>query len=252
MYNIDENFEPLLDEIGTTECILIPNYYGVQTDLFYEKMMDRYERIIFDNTQGFFCRPIMRKGVYNVYSPRKFFGVSDGAYLIGQLVGDNNLYEDESSERSHYLLDAIERGTNAVYAEYLENEQKITNSGMRKMSNLTHTLLKGIDYERIKAIRKNNYLYLHSILREKNKLQLPDEADSAMVYPFLCDDQENKFRKYLIENKIYVPQWWKWVLEQSNATSWEKKLSGELCPLPIDQRYTIKDMKNIADIVLDY
>lgn len=71
-----------------------------------------------------------------------------------------------------------------------------------------------------------------------------------MVYPFLTSENATNMRTYLIKNKIYVPQWWKWVLSDLAAGEFEQKLSAYLYPLPIDQRYTVQDMDDIAQIVM--
>ena len=70
-----------------------------------------------------------------------------------------------------------------------------------------------------------------------------------MVYPLLVEDDQ--LRHVLIENKIYISQWWKWVLSNNNSNDFEKKLSKYLLPLPIDQRYDLKDMEMVAAIIID-
>ena len=78
-YSINESFLPVLPSVAENECILITHYYGMQGDSFYSMCGEKYKNIIFDNTQAFFARPVLESGIYNVYSPRKFVGVSDGA-----------------------------------------------------------------------------------------------------------------------------------------------------------------------------
>ena len=69
-----------------------------------------------------------------------------------------------------------------------------------------------------------------------------------MIYPFLC--RVDGLRRRLIKNKVYVSQWWKYLLELLPADSVEADYSRYLLPLPIDQRYTPDDMHALAALVL--
>ena len=69
-----------------------------------------------------------------------------------------------------------------------------------------------------------------------------------MVYPFLCS--VDGLRGRLIQNKVYVSQWWKYLLDVLPADSVESRLSRYLLPLPLDQRYTPDDMRELAALVL--
>ena len=45
-------------------------------------------------------------------------------------------------------------------------------------------------------------------------------------------------------------QWWKYLLDVLPADSVESRLSRYLLPLPLDQRYTPDDMRELAALVL--
>ena len=87
----------------------------------------------------------------------------------------------------------------------------------------------------------------HAALAPHNALDCPADAD-AMIYPFLC--RVDGLRGRLIKNKVYVSQWWKYLLELLPADSVEADYSRYLLPLPIDQRYTPDDMRALAALVL--
>ena len=53
------------------------NYYGQLEKNYVEELFAGHKRIIVDNAQDFFCKPI--DGVDTIYTCRKFFGVPDGA-----------------------------------------------------------------------------------------------------------------------------------------------------------------------------
>ena len=117
------------------------------------------------------------------------------------------------------------------------------------MSKFTKKLLGGIDYNFIKEKRNLNYNYLVKQLQSINKLKLDiDDNIAPMVYPLLIHNDE--LRLHLINNKVYVPQWWRYLIEQLSDNDFEVELSKYLFPIPIDQRYTLKDMNEIVNIII--
>lgn len=252
-YNIDSDFLPLLKQIRNDECILIANYYGLLSDEKYNEILCRYKNVIFDNTQAFFKKPILKNGIYNIYSPRKFFGVADGAYLISNHEIDNSHRNvGVSYVESGYLFEALEIGTNFAYKNYLKNEERISQEGPKSMSKLTAHLLSNIDYLKVKEIRQKNFKIMHNALGRYNKLEFDIFNDCVpMVYPLLCEIRGEEIREQLIKNRVYVPQWWKWVLDASESNDFEKLLSSGVMPLPIDQRYKENDMADLINIVLN-
>ncbi len=83
-YTIDENLDPIIDfRIGPTECFLYTNYFGIKQQTVL-KLSTQITNLIIDNAQAFFSKPL--PGIDTIYSCRKFFGLSDGAYLHSNLV----------------------------------------------------------------------------------------------------------------------------------------------------------------------
>jgi len=129
-YYIDEKYEPRLDYIPDNSSILIVNYFGIMPRKQMSSLIKKYKRVIFDNTQAFFQKPFLYENVYNIYSCRKFIGVSDGAYLIHKGGVDKKYKVDKSSECSKYLINCIESGTNANYNLYLQSERILSNKSI--------------------------------------------------------------------------------------------------------------------------
>lgn len=241
-YHINEEFLPQEVELKKDEMLLWPDYYGICAAQA-EKLAEKYEprQLIFDNTQAFFSAPVPQ--AYNVYSCRKFFGVADGAYLIHEGIRKPSLKQDRSAEASLYMLKALEEGTNAAYALSKENEQRIEDSEILEMSPLTRALLCSADYEKAKQARISNFSELHSILGSSNGLNIT-QAAPGIAYPYLRES--DTLRKKLVDSKVYVPQWWKWVAESGEATPFEEYISEYLLPIPTDQRYSVSDMMDIV------
>jgi len=156
-YNLGSDLLPMNLEPQSGSAVLICNYFGIiQTDKL-ASINQQYKNVIIDNSQAFFNQPI--DGCYNVYSTRKFFGVPDGCYVIGNNAeqGTEDYSTDQSSETSNFLFKRIEAGCNSAYPDRMKNEERLDTADVLNMSGLTKALLQGIDYETIKAKRKSNF-----------------------------------------------------------------------------------------------
>ena len=254
VYNIDSGFNPIVDFIPEQDIILVCNYFGLKDEKYYDECVNKYGNVIFDNTQALFREPVLKGNVFNVYSYRKFVGVSDGALLIGTDIC-NNVYQqeykgldiDRSSDRASYLVKSVELTTNGAYKEYLESELHL--GDIRQMSPLTKSLLRNIEYEKIAEIRLNNYSKIKSKLESYNEIHFNESDITPMCYPLYVEN--DGLRNSLVQKKIYVPQWWKWILDDERANSWERNVSKWLLPIPIDQRYGEEEMLELAGIIID-
>lgn len=249
-YKIDTNLKPIFSkELARNEVILIVNYFAIQGRLISE-LSSKFDNVIVDNTQAFFEKPIT--GVDTFYSPRKFFGVPDGGYLFTDKFLEMKFEEDKSVIRANHLLKRIEDGPENGYHCFLKNEKSFANQQTKKMSKFTRALLKSIDYVRVREIRNENFSFLHQALKYDNEFYPVIESaniNGPMVYPFLKKGND-KLRKHLINNKVFVATYWPDVLEWLNHKDcYEIYLLNNLIPLPIDQRYSVNEMKEIVNIV---
>lgn len=235
-YSIDRNFRPLVN--STDDWVYIVNYYGQLTNDYIKSLKRLFPNIIVDNVQSYFQEPI--EGIDTIYTCRKFFGVTDGAFLYTDSTEDV-LVVDESFERMNYLLGRFERTASSFYNEYLLEEEKICEWDVKKMSKLTDNLLRGIDYEMVKRKRNNNFLYLHDMLKKLNKLDL-STPDGAFMYPLYIDNGA-EIRKRLQAIKIFIPTLWPDVFNLCEDSELEFDLAQNILPVPVDQRYTLEDME---------
>ena len=161
---------------------------------------------------------------------------------------DEPLEQDRSELRFEHLLLRSEYDPERGYPSYQKNEQDLRRLPIRSMSNLTQRLLGNIDYARISKIRRENFMALHERLGPLNKLMLTlSDSQAPMVYPFWTDVPD--LRRRLIENRIYVAQYWPNVLSWTEPTDLEYDLAANIVPLPIDQRYSVDIMNHLADVV---
>lgn len=255
-YSVDKDFRPYLsEEDAGNDWVCLVNFYGVFDDGDMQALMQQYPRLIVDYTHAFFQRPL--KGMNVLYSCRKFFGVPDGAYLIlGEGEGEKiyeTLPQDLSFERMHFLLGRFEAGASPFYQEYAQNNDFFANEPIKRMSKLTHNLLRAIDYPRVCGQRTENFAFLHRQLKEKNVLNLPPAIEGAYAYPFWFNGDKisgKEIRRKLIAQQIYIPMLWPEVCSLEEASPLERQMTENILPLPVDQRYNRGDMEEILGCLL--
>ena len=177
-------------------------------------------------------------------------GVADGGVAYG-VDGKYSLLfdEDDSTLHNSHLRIRKEQGAEAGFKDYQLNESKLDDQPVRLMCCNTRDILRHIDYDNVVAKRRANFVYLHEALKEKNFLQLSNFATFVcpMVYPFVPRTNCN-LRKELIDNKIFVAKYWPNIHQLSNFEL-EYVFAERIVPLPIDQRYGLKEMQRIIEIV---
>lgn len=247
-YSVDKNLRPVLAEIRDHEdWVYLINFYGQCSNDEIVSYAKEYKNLIVDNVQAFYTKPI--EGVDTIYTCRKFFGVPDGGYLYTDITLDEMLQRDESYDRLTFLAGRLERSANEFYSAYRENEERIDELSLRRMSIVTENLLRGMDYEQIKTKRERNFSYLHECLESINQLKLC-LPDGPYMYPLMIKDG-GEFRKSLQKKKIYIPTLWPNVLESLTKDEIEYGLAKDILPLPCDQRYDLNDMQYLVKEVLE-
>ncbi len=232
-YPINENLEPIkLPVLSKEEAFLYTNYFGLKQQYSVRLSQHYGVNLILDNAQAFYASHI--DGIDTFYSPRKFFGVADGAYLYTDVNLGGDLEQDVSYDRMSHLLKRADVNAEFGYCDFQENDNSLINQPIKKMSKLTEKILCSIDYKTAKEKRQIIYKELEKELKEKNllKIEVTDE-DTPMVYPFLID-KGGKLKQKLIEQRIYIPTYWNNVLEWTNS-EWELFLVQNLIALPIHQ-----------------
>ena len=156
-YFINNDFEPILIKQERTQAVLLVNYFGILSTEKINILAGRYDRVIIDNSAAFYSSPV--ESCFAVYSPRKFFGVPDGCYVLGRDAGRyvDEYRQDRSSVTASFLMKTLESGTSDSYSDRMKNEERIDQSDILQMSSLTRKLLNSIDYSAVKKVRKENF-----------------------------------------------------------------------------------------------
>lgn len=247
-YTLNENFEPKFDfkNVKENEAFLYTNYFGLKQACILQ-LARQCSNLIIDNAQAFYARPV--NGVDTFYSPRKFFGIPDGAYLYSKNKWHKDLNTDVSYNRFEALLKRWEEEPEASYPVFMQNEEKLGQCPIKRMSRLTHQLLCTVHYDKVAQQRQHNYRFLHKHLKAENKINLPELGNQVpLVYPLWT--RQRNLREKLIKERIFVPRYWPNVLDWAPLDSLAYQWANEIVFLPIDQRYGKMEMENIIRYII--
>lgn len=242
-YSIGKDFKPIIEKRQADEWLYLVNYYGQLSNEYIKTLGNN---IIVDNAHAYFQKNI--EGYITIYNCRKFFGVADGAILYSDEYLEE-LEQDISFDRMHFLLGRYEKTASEFYPEYIVNNDLFEREPIKKMSKLTENLLHGIDYDFVKERRTENFSYLHEKLKDINQLSL-DIPDGAFMYPLYIENGA-EIRNKLQQIKIYIPTLWSDVFEICREDELEYDMAKNILPLPIDQRYTRYDMDYIINSIFN-
>lgn len=252
LYRVDKNFE--IDEdiqLGAHEYLIYTNYFGIK-DSYVRRLVEQYgSHLIIDNAQAFFAKPYY--SCHQVYSPRKFFGVPDGGFAITTVPDYSDMLPDDKSySRCSFLLKRIEEEPMVGYDDFRRSAIDIINSPLSRMSKITRKILSSVDMDGVKAKRRDNFQYLYDNLKKKNLLSVPDVTDTEcpMVYPFYSGD--DSLKQYLISKNVFVATYWPNVIKDNFDYDVEYQHAKRNVYLPIDQRYSIEDMRYILNLIEEY
>jgi hypothetical protein len=235
-YEIDELLEPKnLPVIKENEFFLYINYFDLKRKTV-GKLSEHYKQhFIADCTLAYFAKGNGRSWFFN--SCRKFFGVPDGSFLYAPATMPMHpeVHQNEEYTVDH-LLKRFNGQTSEGYTSFVQNEQ-LCGGPVGRMSKLTEHLLSQVDHASVSEKRRSNYQFLHGLLADINKLDLAADKDSVpMLYPLLLDHAIDK--KHLYKKNIFAPTYWTDVLRRTgDGFAFERYLTENLLPLPIDHRY---------------
>jgi hypothetical protein len=246
-YEVREDLRPDYGSIDIHEgdYLYLVDYYGQlgEKDILAARDLCG-DRLVLDEVQAFFRRPL--PGIDTIYCCRKFFGVPDGGYLYTDAHLGRELPQARSSQHMAHILGRMDDGANAHYGEYSTSERLFGSESVATMSDITHNLLRAIDYKAVADARLRNFSLVNERLGQRNELA-PVVQPGAYMYPFLTRDA-SPIRKAMQQRKVYVPTLWPGSAKLDGMSG---RLSRDILPLPIDQRYGADDMNYVCDLLLE-
>lgn len=235
----------LPDDLDADDWLYVVNHFG-QIDLAaLDSMRAQHPRIIVDNAQAFFTPAV--PGIDTLYTCRKFFGVADGAMLVTDARLARDLPRGTSAGHMAHVLGRVESTASAHYDAYRASEQRLVGLPVQRMSVVTEQLLRAADHDAALTARARNFAALDAVLGGQNELEVTSPA-GPYAYPFL-HPLGSRLRPLLHARRIYVPLLWPNVLADDGAGADSRYLADNLIPLPVDQRYDIAVMAQLADAV---
>ena len=254
-YALTEGLEFItLPSLEEDDALLYVDYFGLKTAYIKSALVERYrEGLIVDNSQALFSAPV--DGIVSLYSPRKFVGVPDGGLLVNAPANMDRPTATHSASRFDALMGRLSDGPEAHYPDFLEGEHSLGLEGVRGMSRATYRLLDSIDYASVRNKRMENFSQLHKALSAFNAASwIPDEPCAVLCYPLLMRDAAHAsgLRDALREERIFVPCYWREVLDNAASPTLERDLCARLLPLPLDQRYGTEEVDRMTALIRNY
>lgn len=272
-YKITEDLQIDLNDLSQkisnqVSTIYITHYFGsiqsAQILSSIRHMADDYNiMIIEDTTQSIFSvKHII--GDYVIASIRKWLPLPMGGILYTkkehQLPNLDQINVSKDNERVYamilkHLFLKEKVNCNPEYREiFTECEKRLDVSNeVFQISDFSKYIISCVDIDELIVRRKKNYHFLVSELAKINLSPVCniDTNDCPFVLPLRVNNRD-MFRNYLIEHKIYCAVHWPFDNFQSEHRNMAKKNAETLISLPIDQRYGIKDMLYLRDIIFQY
>ena len=239
-YQVTEQLAPCpIPDADSHDLLLLVNYFGLTGEAVQAAALRHPGPVIVDATTALYTPPL--PGIPTFYSPRKFGGLCDGGVACAPFPLQLPPEQDSSAHRVLGMLQRVENGLSAA-AEAIQQAEDSLSTPPLRMSGLTRRTLQSIDWQSAAKQRLLNYATLHKALAPINRLQLPAKPVFApMCYPLICGIPG--LRDELIEAGVALPLYWPEVIAATTADETENRLARTLLPLPIDQRYTERDME---------
>jgi hypothetical protein len=244
-YPIDELLLPAaLPEPSPGTMAVLVDYFGLRSGAVDAIAARWGADCIVDRSQAFHAPPAA--GSWTAYSARKFYGVADGAYLYAPVAVSTRALPESDAGHEHLLQRRL--GNLEVAFKAFQAYEAAIDCEPRRISRASRELLATLDFAAGAERRRANARSLHALLGGHNLLREPLPAGAApLCYPLL--PATRVARSDLVAHRIYTPHFWPEVVDHDphSLPDWERRLADRLIALPIDHRYTERDMASLAE-----
>ena len=257
-YNLKITSTGWMSALRENDLVVMVDYFGFPCDAsILAEAKDTGAWVVRDASQSLLSKAERDTADFVLYSPRKFIGVPDGGILR---FHDPNFLQDlvlEDPPWEWWLKSysaALERrdfdvgGREGSWFSLFQEANKQSPIGAFAMSDLSRRLLAGCDFERIASIRAENYLTLANELAE---LAIWPSLPCGVVplgFPVRVSNRDSLLRE-LYRRQIYPPVHWPITGLVPERFRESHRLSSEIMTIPCDQRYTVDEMRRVADAV---
>jgi hypothetical protein len=249
-------------------AIQIIHYFGFPAD---RALFDLGVPVLEDAVQAVLSPDLRKSGDWAIGSLRKYFPVSDGAFLLARRpfkvprlpVASGGPYGRKLYGRM-LKHEAVRLGQRDRWVEALdilqETESALDRDTVRylAMSPRTSEALRGVDTGEIAAARRRNYAMLFDSLRGVFRDRgcglaplMPELAPGVVPYGLpVLSERRDALREHLAARGIYTVVHWDLpedLTREAFPDSWW--IYDRALTLPIDHRYSVADMAKIAAAV---
>jgi dTDP-4-amino-4,6-dideoxygalactose transaminase len=276
LYKTDRNLGIDLEDMQSkldshVKAVFFIHYFGFHQSEAVCRYLCRLKEqgiiLIEDLTQALFS---VRPGCIGIgdiafASLRKWLPIPDGGVLYAK---SKNLPQIEIENAGndflfYYFLAQVMKSAylsdnslnKQIYLDYADIADKnhLSDTAMRHMSKLSEAILNDYDFDGLMEARISNYEVLYeglSGVKEIKVLFEPDKACVPLGFPVLCPDRD-ALRRALIQDNIYCPIHWILPEECRGEDPISASISDSILTIPCDQRYTVKEMKNILRCIYE-
>ncbi len=259
--------------------IFIHPYYGTDTCREMRVHLKALRKsgilVMEDVTQSYYLDGAGRDADFVIGSLRKWYAVPDGGFVAADIpLAEDVLEAGETyahdrltplTEKWNYLNDETFAGKpreerQAQKTAYLDRNRALERdldryTGIRRMSQISRSILSEIDEKAAAAKRAENYAYLYEKISGMRQLRpvLPKEGGEAPLYFPIYVRKHEDLQDFLRGQDIYAPILWPVGEENRSAlVGDEDYIYRHMLALPVDQRYGIEEMDRIGGALLAY
>ena len=270
-YQLKDDFSVDVEDVdkkldGTVVVFYLMHYFGAvqpkEILSFLEKRREEHDFIIIEDTTHSIMTQKRTIGDYCVCSLRKWFAITDGGVLYSTRALPEGVEKKYCRKgigenlaamimKFYYINYGVE--CNDIYREvFIREEEKLDRQDeIFLLSEISGELLKYYSISEIISKRISNYQLLKNELPSDTISTVCCESDFVpFVFPIFISCR-NKFRKKLMEKKIYCAVHWPIQNEILQRDKSVMEISESIISLPIDQRYGKEHMKYLIDAVLE-
>jgi hypothetical protein len=255
--NLEIDMNYFVDKNLNSAALLVINYFGgieLDKSISELKRFDSSVCIIEDNVQALCAMFNKTEADFSFTSFRKYLPVPDGGWVKSKYSGLPE-YSAKNTFAAYKIAGGIlkkYRNTgyidDKIYLELFSKGEKLIDQNLKyAMSDSTAHIISTLDLNNIADKRKENASYLVKRLHELGINSIVDfmPAKVPLFVPVRIKNR-NEIRKLLFENNIFCPI--HWAVTNSELKRGLEMSQNELS-LVIDQRYNLKDMDRIINVL---
>jgi len=244
------------------DAVLAIDYFGQPPDAAFRDFARTRPEVLWIED----CAQALASGApwgdWQIYSPRKLFGVADGgighcrnaAYALSDLAdgkASDRLTDMAQLAPLLWRLEDEGEAQSALWHAAFRNAEAQSGTGSGPgISGLTRQLLQAIDADRAGAARLSNAAVLHRLLPSGLRFWEIPPAAPPLGYPVLLENRDTVAER-LAGQGVFCPVHWRNPPSPAQEFADEHALADRLLTLPCDQRYGTAEMTAVAEALLD-